>query len=141
MDLPLKNRYRYKILFVPKFMKQTYRELRLTFRLFKLFAALSFAILAVGCVQAPKKQAFNAAANSSIKEIVIAHNINQDEYPAIVIAHPGINFGLIGGLIAAADMHSKSTRLTQALNVSETDRKSTRLNSSHSTLSRMPSSA
>jgi hypothetical protein len=31
------------------------------------------------------------------------------------MAHPGASFGLIGGLIAAADMHSKSTRLTGAI--------------------------
>ncbi len=72
------------------------------------------------CVQAPKKQAFNSSANAHIKSVVIAHNINQDEYPAIVIAHPGTSFGLIGGLIAAADMQAKSTRLTQALDVSQT---------------------
>jgi hypothetical protein len=91
-----------------------------TLRLFKLLASLFIAVFASACVQAPKKQAFNAAAHAQLKEIVVAHNINQDEYPAIVIAHPGTSFGLIGGLIAAADMQSKSNRLTQALNVSET---------------------
>ncbi len=29
--------------------------------------------------------------------------------------HPGMSFGLIGGLIAAADMNGKSTRLTETL--------------------------
>ena len=92
----------------------------MTFRILKFLALFGFVILLTACVQAPKKQAFNGAANSHLKEIVLAHNVNQDEYAAVVIAHPGANFGLIGGLIAAADMQIKSNRLTKALNVSET---------------------
>ncbi len=38
----------------------------------------------------------------------------------LIVAHPGTGFGLIGGLIAAADMQAKSTRITTAINPQKT---------------------
>lgn len=75
-----------------------------------LFAAF----VAGGCVQVPR-QAYNAAAAGHIKTVLVTAKPNQERYEAVVLAHPGASFGLIGGLIAAADMHSKSTRLTGAI--------------------------
>lgn len=77
------------------------------------------AALLAGCAQVPK-QAFNAAAASHVKAVVVTQAQNQTEYPAVVVAHPGTSFGLIGALVAAADMHTKSTKLTAALDPAET---------------------
>lgn len=81
-------------------------------------AALALALLA-GCAQIPKK-AFNRDAASHIRSVTIAQVEEAERYEAIVAAHPGANFGLIGGLVAAADMHHKSNRLTEALDPEQT---------------------
>lgn len=83
--------------------------------------------LAVGLVAAAtlsgcatvQRQAFNAAAAKHIKTVVVAQPENQDQYEAAVIGHPAASFGLIGGLIAAADIQSKSNRLTAAIDAKE----------------------
>lgn len=66
-----------------------------------------------------KRQAFNAAAAGHVKTIVIAQAENQSEYTAFVLGHPGMSFGLIGGLVAAADMQMKTNKLTAAINPKE----------------------
>lgn len=50
----------------------------------------------------------------------MTQQVNQDSYEAAVLGHPGLSFGLIGGLIAAADMAAKSAQLTKAIDVAET---------------------
>ncbi|MDB5897633.1 MAG: hypothetical protein JWP22_405 [Ramlibacter sp.] len=79
---------------------------------------LSLAFLA-GCAQVPR-QAFNAQAAAHVKTLVVAHAENQVEYPVQIIGHPGMSFGLIGGLVAAADMQVKTGKLTSAIDVKET---------------------
>lgn len=71
-----------------------------------------------GCAQVPR-QAFNAQAAAHVKTVVVACPENQKEYPVNVLGHPGMSFGLIGGLVAAADMQMKSTKLTAAINPAE----------------------
>lgn len=84
-----------------------------------LGACVALALL-TGCAQAPKKQAFNAAAAGHIKAVLVTQNPNQESYDVAILAHPGMSFGLIGGLVAAADMQSKSAKLTAAIDVGET---------------------
>jgi hypothetical protein len=72
-----------------------------------------------GCAQVPR-QAFNAQGAAHVKTLVVAQQENQVEYQAFMVGHPGMGFGLIGGLIAAADMQSKSTKLTTAIDPAET---------------------
>jgi len=74
----------------------------------------------VGCAQAPARKAFNREAGGHIKTVVVTQLPNQDSYEAAMLAHPGANFGLIGGLIAAADMQNKSTKLTAAIDPQQT---------------------
>lgn len=74
----------------------------------------------VGCAQPLKKQAFNSAASAHIVTLVLTQKPNQDQYDAAVLAHPGLSFGLIGGLIAAADMQNKSNQLTASIDPKET---------------------
>jgi hypothetical protein len=75
--------------------------------------------LVSGCAQPLKKQAFNREAAGHIKTVTLARPVNQVEYEAAVLGHPGMSFGLIGGLVAAADMAAKSKRLTTALDAKE----------------------
>jgi hypothetical protein len=77
------------------------------------------AAMLAGCAQIPR-QAFNAKAAASIKKVVLTRAHNQTQYDTNVLGHPGLSFGLIGGLIAAADMHAKSVRLTTAIDAKET---------------------
>lgn len=72
-----------------------------------------------GCAQVPR-QAFNPQAAAHVKTLVIAHHENQQEYVTNILGHPGMSFGLIGGLIAAADMQSKTNKLTAAIDPKET---------------------
>lgn len=86
----------------------------------KAWILIFLAVALVGCAQAPKKQAYNHAAANHIKQIVIVNDPDQDRYEATMLAHPAMAFGLIGGAVAAADMHGKGTRLTDALVPSQT---------------------
>jgi hypothetical protein len=72
-----------------------------------------------GCAQLPR-QAFNAQGASHVKKVVLVHYENQTEYPTFVPGHPGMGFGLIGGLVAAADMQGKTNKLTAAIDPKET---------------------
>lgn len=74
----------------------------------------------VGCVQAPKKRAFNQAMATHIKTVVIAREPDQERYNAVVLAHPGLSGGLIGHIVAGIDMERKSTRLTEVIKPTET---------------------
>lgn len=72
-----------------------------------------------GCAQVPR-QAFNAEGAAHVKKVVLVHHENQKDYEAAVLGHPGMSFGLIGGLIAAADIQVKSAKLTKAIVPEET---------------------
>lgn len=79
-------------------------------RTYVLLGALA---LLVGCGAIPK-QDFNAAANTHIKKIKVVTGTEPDEYLVQLVNHPGGSFGLIGGMVAAADMASKSSTFTEA---------------------------
>ena len=83
------------------------------------FLIAAVVILIAGCAQLPK-QAFNKEAAKGIKTVVIAQPEDQDSYEAAVLGHPAAGFGLIGGLVAAADIQMKSSRLTSAIDAKET---------------------
>jgi hypothetical protein len=68
---------------------------------------LAYALLA-GCAEMPK-QAFNARKATQLKRVVLVHPENQTEYATDIVNHPGVSFGLIGGLIAAADIQTLHT--------------------------------
>jgi hypothetical protein len=85
----------------------------------KIWLGLAAVVLASGCAQMPK-QAFNREAATHVHKLVVARQANQDAYEANVLGHPGMSFGLIGGLVAAADMAAKSSQLTKAIDPAET---------------------
>jgi hypothetical protein len=82
--------------------------------------AIGLAIVVAGCAQAPKKQAFNRDMAAGIQTVAITQTSKPEFYEAGMLGHPGASFGLIGGLIAAADIQSKSNRLTQTIKPEET---------------------
>ncbi|WP_304794064.1 hypothetical protein [Aquabacterium sp.] len=89
-------------------------------RSLKTFSAVALITVLSACVQAPKKQAFNHEAAAHIKTVAIVQAPNQESYDVVILGHPGMSFGLIGGLVAAADMASKSTDLNKAIDPAET---------------------
>lgn len=87
-------------------------------RFIGLGVALIAVVLASGCAQM-NKQAFNKEANAAVKSVAISQPQIQDEYETVVLGHPGMSFGLIGGLVAAADMQSKTSQLNAVLEPKE----------------------
>ena len=82
-------------------------------------AILVLSALLAGCAQPLKKQAFNRETAKDINTVVLTRAENQEEYQAYMLGHPGMGFGLIGGLVAAADMQSKTNKLTAAIDPKE----------------------
>ncbi|WP_156370936.1 MULTISPECIES: hypothetical protein [unclassified Acidovorax] len=90
------------------------------FRKISVAGLVLVAMLLTGCIQAPKKTAFNQAMATNLKTVLIVRDPDQDRYEAVMIGHPGAGFGLIGALVATADMHAKGSRLTEAIDVNKT---------------------
>lgn len=80
----------------------------------KLFILISFFLVSgfLGCAGMPR-QAFNKSANQDLKVIGVLEPAHTGEYMVLNQGHIGQSFGLIGGLIAAADMNSKTGGFTQ----------------------------
>jgi hypothetical protein len=58
------------------------------------------------CASAPKPQAFNRAAHPDIRDIAVVP-MPAIEVDVTMMNHPGMNFGLVGGLIALGDLAAK----------------------------------
>ncbi len=80
--------------------------------MFKKLSAMVVLGLVLGACASLPKQAFNKAANQDVKTIVVLEPAGQTEYEVANLGHAGMGFGLIGGLIAAADIQSKTNRFT-----------------------------
>ncbi len=65
------------------------------------------------CATAPPQQSYNRAANSQIKTIRVLPM--RESETGLFFNSPGMQFGLIGALIATGDMASKRSRLVQNL--------------------------
>jgi hypothetical protein len=85
----------------------------------RLFAGVILSALLVGCANVPR-QAFNREANQNIKSLAVTNHTKDEEFGIMIVAHPGASFGLIGGLVAAADMTAKANKLTMALDPKKT---------------------
>lgn len=70
---------------------------------FAALALLSFALVGCATFQA---QPFNREAHRDIKTIAVTP-LTDAELQLFMLAHPAANFGLIGALVAAADIESK----------------------------------
>ncbi|RZI79800.1 MAG: hypothetical protein EOP38_24425 [Rubrivivax sp.] len=83
-------------------------------------AGLAALMLALGGCANVQKKAFNKEAASHVQRVAVAEQAGKETYSINIIAHPGMNFGLLGGLVAAADLSSKSSTLTAALKPEQT---------------------
>src|SRR5688572_24109194 len=83
-------------------------------RITKLLALLLVTLALTGCVTV-ENQPFNKEAHARIKTIAILPAPAVPEYSINIMHHPGASFGLIGGLIAAAEMGSKGTAFTASM--------------------------
>jgi hypothetical protein len=88
-------------------------------RLKAVMCVAAAAMVLTGCANVPKK-AFNKEGAAHIQTVAVSERTAKESYSVTIVAHPGVNFGLIGGLVAAADMAGKSDKLTTALNPSQT---------------------
>jgi len=62
-----------------------------------------------------QRQAFNKDAHQDLKTIGFLEQIEQEKYIVDNIGHPGMSFGLIGGIIAVADIESKKNKFTELM--------------------------
>lgn len=82
---------------------------------FKLFYVMLLAALVTGCSGLPEQQAFNHQANQHIKRVAIVKPLKPESAQVFYFNHPGMQFGLIGGLAAAAEFESKTTDYNQSI--------------------------
>ncbi len=84
------------------------------FKRLKIAAACVVLLFFVGCA-AVEKQAFNRAANTSIKSVSILEPTPAEGFGINIVNHPGLSFGLIGATAYAIEMQSKSKSLDEAM--------------------------
>ena len=71
-------------------------------------------VLFSGCASV-EKQAFNRAANKSIKSITVLEPTPAEGFGVLVLNHPALGFGLIGATIYATEMKVKSSAFDDAM--------------------------
>jgi hypothetical protein len=84
-----------------------------------LSVALLLAIATTGC-STIKTQPLTHEDAASIHSITVIRHRGTEEYRTLIVFNPAMALGLIGGMVTAADMNTKSTRLTQALDPGRT---------------------
>lgn len=101
----------------------------LMFRKFQLAVLAGMFVFVFGCASV-EKQAFNRAANKSIRSITVIEPTPSEGFGVLVLNHPALGFGLIGATIYATEMKTKSTSFDEAMkphNWSLTDELTTQL--------------
>lgn len=66
----------------------------------------AFALSSIGCVNAPLKQSYNREANAAVKRISVLP-MPESEISLLIVNNPGYNFGLVGMLVAEANLAPK----------------------------------
>jgi hypothetical protein len=90
-------------------------------RQFVLLAGLVLiASLVTGCVSAPPRQSFNHTAAMQVKSIKVLP-MRAGEPTVMIMNNPGYQFGLIGALVAEANMAPKRARLREQLQQAKFD--------------------
>jgi len=72
-------------------------------------------VVVAGCVGPVPKIDSSPRALANVKTIALIRSPEPKTYTVQNFGHPGMAFGLIGGLIVAADLSSKRDRLTQTI--------------------------
>ena len=88
--------------------------MRLEPRSLAAFAAAFAMLLVAGCVTVPK-QAYDRAAHPEVKVVGLLEPHPTLEYSVINVGHVGNAFGLIGALVASADIQGKTNEFTAAM--------------------------
>src|SRR4051812_2180267 len=78
-------------------------------------AFILFALVIAGCASQAPKIDLNADAAGGLDTITLVRPPKKLELGVQNLAHPGMMFGAIGGLVAAADGKNKSEQLNKAL--------------------------
>ncbi len=84
-------------------------------RLFRLSAILVLAALLGACAGPVPKIDATEASLARISTITVIRPPEPKKYVVANLGHPGMAFGLIGGIIAGLDMNSKQDQITAAL--------------------------
>ena len=84
-----------------------------------LGAVFAMSVLA-SCASLPPQQSFNKQSNQNIKKIAVLQ-MRETEPGVFIMNNPGASFGLIGGLIAEADLAAKRKKLREALSSANVD--------------------
>jgi hypothetical protein len=84
------------------------------FKSLRIVAACFLLALFSGCASV-EKQAFNRAANKSIKSITILEPTPAEGFGVSVLNHPALGFGLIGATAYAIEMQTKSKSLDEVM--------------------------
>lgn len=79
------------------------------------FVCAALLVVTLGACAGFHQQAFNKTAHGDVKTIGLLEPACADEYYVNNIGHPGMGFGLIGGLIATLDMQSKTNEFTELM--------------------------
>jgi hypothetical protein len=77
--------------------------------------SLLFVALLSGCSHKVPNQSYDVKANATLKKISIVKPPVLEELQVFYYNHPGTNFGLIGGLAAAAEFKSKTSSYNAAI--------------------------
>lgn len=72
-----------------------------------------FALALTGCVTMPEQQAYNRQAHP-VKTVTVLET-RQTKASVFMLNHPGMSFGLIGGLVAAADQAGKEEKFNATM--------------------------
>ena len=75
----------------------------------KILFSLLMLIFLAGCTNL-QKQSFNSGANQHIQQIALINPPHVGQVDVVVIRHTGSSFGVVGGLIAVADMRTKTNK-------------------------------
>src|SRR5690349_9233819 len=79
----------------------------------RLLAVALVAVLTACAGPVPKLEA-STAKLGGVKSVAVVRPPEPKAYTVMNFGHPGVAFGLIGGLVAAADQNSKQNQLTAA---------------------------
>lgn len=84
------------------------------FKKLQLLLLAGVFVLFAGCASI-EKQAFNRAANKTIRSITVLEPTPAEGFGVLVLNHPALGFGLIGATIYATEMQVKSNAFDAAM--------------------------
>jgi len=87
----------------------------------RCFLVIATIAMITGCVGPVPKIDSSPSALTNVKTIAVIRSPEPKIYTVANFGHPGMAFGLVGGLVVAADQNSKQNRLTEAIKEKNTE--------------------